>query len=166
MKSGLLIAAVLTSFVSANAGWAMDGKVFPGKGDRQVWLNASRLANDGIALAKAKKPDEAVDKFQRSISMYPYADASYRNLGVIFEKRAKPGDQKKAEAAYRKACELDPKDWQNWNALANSLIDQNRLREAQMAFKKALLAKPPASIATGMQSSIVAMDKELAARKH
>lgn len=165
MKSGLLIAAVLGLFVPANAGLALDGKVFPGKGDKQTWLSACRFANDGVALTKAKKFDAAIAKFQQSIAMYPHADASYRDLGVTYEERAKPGDLQKAESAYRKACELDSKDWMNWNALAGNLGSQERYKECRDASVKAMSCNPPADKAVGIKKTIQSLNDYLVTQK-
>ncbi|MBX9953153.1 MAG: tetratricopeptide repeat protein [Candidatus Obscuribacterales bacterium] len=164
MKSGLLIAAIV-AFVSANAGLALDGKVFPGKGDKQTWVSACRIANDGVALAKAKKPDAALMKFQQAIAMYPHSDAFQREVGVTCEERAKPGDLKKAEAAYRKACELDPKDWKNWNALATVLSDQKRYKECKQACIRALNCSIPASEKEPLQKTIAEIDQYLLTHK-
>lgn len=159
MKSGLLITAVLVSLVSINASWALDGKVFPGKGSKETWLSACRLANDGDALANAKKHDAAVAKYQQSIAMYPHADALYRDFGVTYEERGKPGDLQKAESAYRKACELDPKDWKNWNALAGNMGSQERYKECRDASVKAMSCKPPADKAVGIQKTIQSLNE-------
>lgn len=165
MKSGLLIAAVLGSFVSANAGLALEPTIFPGKGDRALWNKAGKVMNEGIILADQKKLDAAITKFEEAARIYPYSDCTYRNLGVTYEERAKSGDVHKAEAAYRKASELDPKDWRNWNALAGNMGAQERYKECRDASVKAMSCNPPAEKADGIKKTIKSLNDYLVTQK-
>lgn len=161
MKTGLLLAAILALFVSANAGWALDAKTFPGKGSKEAWKKAGAAFDAGLANSKSGNQEAAIMQYQIAIATYPYSDVYYRNLGVNFERRKKPGDLTKAEAVYRKATECDPKDWRNWNALATVLSDQKKYKECRDACKRALASNPPASELEPLQKTIVEIDQYL-----
>lgn len=163
MKSGLLVAAVLFSLVSINASWALDGKTFPGKGSKEAWTKACKFLDQGVEIAK-KDEGAALPKFEQAIAIYPYADCFYRNLGVSHEKKKSP-DLVKAEAAYRKSTELDPKDWRNWNALAGNLGTQERYKECRDASVKAMSCNPPADKAVGIKKTIQSLNDYLATQK-
>lgn len=154
---------VIASFVSANDGWALDGKTFPGKGSREVWNKACKLVNEGHRIAKTSE-EAAIPKFQEAIAIYPFADSFYLDLGVSYEKKKQP-DLKKAEAAYRKATDLDPKDWQNWNALANVVGDQKRFKECRDLLAKAVACQPPAKELATINTEIQNLDNYLRSLK-
>ncbi|MBX9724661.1 MAG: hypothetical protein K2X81_24870 [Candidatus Obscuribacterales bacterium] len=162
MKNGLLIATILTGLL-ANAGLALDPKVFPGKGSREAWTKACRLLDQGVEIAKTDEA-AALPKFEQAIAIYPFADCFYRNLGVSYEKKKYP-DLAKAENAYRRATELDPKDWRNWNALANAVGDQQRFRECRDALKKAATCHPPANALAEINKQIKNLDSYLVMQK-
>lgn len=164
MKSGLLLPLIAT-FVFANDGWALDGKVFPGKGSRAIWNKASDIYNQGLSLSKKGNRNAAIQKYKEAISIYPFADTFHFNLGFEYEARKAPGDLEKAEAAYREAAKLDPKDWRNWNALADYFGSQKRFKECRDAGVKALSCNPPPEKAARMKSDIEALDKYLASQK-
>ncbi len=163
MKSGLLIAAILASFLSANAGWALDGKVFPGKGDKQTWIRGCKFLDQGVELSKTNQ-EAALAKFQKAIEIYPYADCFYRNLGVSYENQKQP-QLGKAEAAYKKAIGFDEKDWRNWSGLASALGKQERYRECRNAGAKALQCNPPQDRAAKIRADIAGIDSYLAKNK-
>lgn len=164
MKYGLLIATILIG-VLANAGFALDPKVFPGKGSRATWNKASNIYNQGYALSKQGNSNAAIQKYKEAIAIYPFADTFFFNLGFEYEARKAPGDLAKAEAAYREAAKLDPKDWRNWNALADYFGSQKRFRECRDAGVKALSCNPPPEKAARMKSDIEGLNKYLTTLK-
>lgn len=165
MKSGLLIAAVLVSFVSANAGWAYDPNVFPGKGSREAWERSGPVFNMGNDLGRAGKYDASIKKIEEAIKIYPYCDGYFLSLGVSYKKRRQSGDLVNAETAFQKAVELGPKDWRNWKALANGLLAAEKYKKARDAANKALECNPPAAEAAAMRSSLSEIDKLIVTNK-
>jgi tetratricopeptide (TPR) repeat protein len=73
----------------------------------------------------------------------------------------KSGKRKQAEAAYRKACEVDPEWYEAHEALGNLLFSSKRYMEAVEAFKQAIKAEP--RYATGFYNIAFAYRK---ARKY
>jgi Flp pilus assembly protein TadD len=159
MKYGLLIATILIGAL-ANAGFALDPKVFPGKGSKDAWTRACIIANEGHKIAK-KSEESAIPKFQQAIAIYPYADCFYLDLGVSYENKMNP-DLRKAEAAYRKATELDPKDWHNWNSLCRTLGQQEKYAASREAGLKALSCNPPPDKAAALKAIIADINNFLA----
>lgn len=162
MKNGLLIATILTGLL-ANAGLALDPKVFPGKGSREAWTKACAIANEGHKIAK-KSEESAIPKFQQAIAIYPYADYFYLDLGLSYEHRRNP-DLPKAEAAYRKAATLDSKNWHNWNSLCRVLGKQEKYADSREAGLKALSCNPPPQKAESIKTIINDINKYLAKSK-
>jgi tetratricopeptide (TPR) repeat protein len=58
------------------------------------------------------------------------------------DRRLRAGDVPGAEAAYRKAAQLDPSAYDAYEALGNLLFSNNRYLEAVQAFQKAVQAEP------------------------
>ena len=73
----------------------------------------------------------------------------------------KAGKRKRAEAAYRRACEVDPDWYEAHEALGNLLFASKRYMDAVEAFKKAIKAEP--RYATGFYNIAFAYRK---ARKY
>ncbi|MBY0548049.1 MAG: hypothetical protein K2W95_12210 [Candidatus Obscuribacterales bacterium] len=166
MKSGFVIVAILiASFVSANAALAYDPNVFPGKGSREAWNRSGLVFNEGNDLGRAGKYDASIKKIEEAIKIYPYCDGYFVSLGVSYKKRRQSGDLIKAEAAFRKAVELEPKDWRNWKALTNGLLAAEKFKEAREAGAKALECNPPAQEAAVMRSSLAEIDKYMLTHK-
>lgn len=138
---------------------------FPGKGSKQAWIRSTAPFNEGVDLFRAKKWDAAIAKYQEANSIYPYSDGHVLNLGLAYVKRAKPGDLAKAEAAYRKAAELCPTDWRNWNALANLMGNQQRYKECREAAVNAMNCNPPADKAAGIEKTIKSLNDYLVTQK-
>lgn len=154
--------AAICGFAIPHDARALDGTVFPGKGSRDTWNKACHLVNDANALAKAGKREAALSRYKQAIELYPYADAFYLTLGVDYQERK---DLPNAEAAFRKATKIDPKDWRNWKALAGALGLQEKYKESREAGLQALRCNPPADRAAEMQACIKSIDDYLLTHK-
>ncbi|MBX9770412.1 MAG: tetratricopeptide repeat protein [Candidatus Obscuribacterales bacterium] len=158
-KSKCSFLLVILAFqLSVNGCFALDATVFPGKGRRDTWNKACHLVNEGNALAKAGNREASISRCKQAIELYPYADAFYLNLGIDYQERK---DLPKAEAAFRKATQLDPKDWRNWKALAGALGLQEKYKECRDVALRALQCNPPADKAAEMQASIKSVEDYL-----
>ena len=70
-------------------------------------------------------------------------------MGSAFNKKQ---DYKAAEAPFRKALNLNPKEWKSWTGLSVSLFYQGRYKEAKQACQNSLdLNPPPDARAAGEQ---------------
>jgi tetratricopeptide (TPR) repeat protein len=93
------------------------------------------LNNLGLACARKKRYDEAIEDFQRSIRLRPnYAD-SHMNLGRTY---AETGAGEKAEAQLRAAVALAPLYVQARNELAKFYFDTGRFVEAEQQFRSSI----------------------------
>lgn len=160
-----VISATLIGCLSPLSAESYESGKFPGKGSKQAWTRSTVPYNEGVDLAAAKKWDAAISKYQEANAMYPFSDGHFYNLGVAYEKRAKPGDLAKSEAAYRKATDLCATDWRNWNALANVVGDQERYRECRDLLKKAADCNPPAQKLAGITKQIKNLDNYLLSQR-
>ncbi len=160
----LLGAIIIGGFWSAPS-FAYESGKFPGKGNKQAWIRAGVSFNQGNALIDKKNWSSAIKKYQEAIAIYPCSDGYFLGLGLAYEKRATPGDLAKAEAAYRKAAELCPSDWRNWNALANNMASQERYKECRDASVKAMSCNPPADKAVGINKTIKSLNNYLVTQK-
>jgi len=160
-----LLGAISIGFISPSSCLALDAKTFPGKGSRVIWNKACKVYNEGNALGNVGKRDAAIAKYKQAIEIYPYADAFYLNLGVDYEARKGAGDLAKAEAAYRKATSIDPKDWRNWNAVAGITAAQNKYQDCRKAALQALACNPPSKDAAEIRSNLASVEQYLAKSK-
>jgi tetratricopeptide (TPR) repeat protein len=104
------------------------------------WREALRRAPDhwlilnnlGLAAARKKRYEEAIEDFERSIRLRPnYAD-SHINLGRTY---TEIGAAEKAEAELRAAVALAPLDVHARNELASFYFDAGRFEEAETEFR-------------------------------
>ena len=93
----------------------------------------------GIVLKEQGKSEEAIESFNKALSLKPdYADA-YNNLGVALN------DQGKSEEAievYKKALFIKPGYTEAYNNMGNALKEQGKLEEAIEVYKKVLSIRP------------------------
>lgn len=144
-----------------NAGLALDPTIFPGKGSRDAWKKSGKVFDVGMDKNAAGDHGAAIKAFEQAISIYPYSDVYYRNLGLAYDQRNLADDNKRAEVALRKAVEADPKDWRNWNDLAGNLGSQKKYKKCRDAAAKALTCKPPLEDQQKLRSNIAELDKFL-----
>ena len=94
----------------------------------------------GNALAGLKDIDGAVAQVESAIQIDPSQSLSYSSLGALLQ--FAKGDTAQAEAAFKKAVEIDPKSVQARLALANLYWSTGRREEAEKAFKETLEIEP------------------------
>jgi Tfp pilus assembly protein PilF len=83
---------------------------------------------EGATLSNAGKFDEAIAKFNQVIAEVPKCTECYINIGAT---NAQKKDYVAAEAAYKKALELDANSVESYYGLAAVYNDQKKFTEAQ-----------------------------------
>jgi tetratricopeptide (TPR) repeat protein len=83
---------------------------------------------EGATLSNAGKHDEAIAKFNEVLKDVPKCPECYIGIGAS---NAAKKDYAAAEAAYKKALELDPNAIDAYNGLATIYNDQKKFTEAQ-----------------------------------
>ena len=118
---------------------AYDPTRFPGKGSKQAWLDAGSLTNSGNSLADQGKHKEAIEKYKRSIEIYPYAACTFSNAGNSFQDL---GQYATAVKYYKKATELAPDYFKAVYNIGNSFWKLKNFSEAEKAFKRSIVLNP------------------------
>lgn len=95
----------------------------------------NKTFNEGVALSREGKADEAVAKFQEIIAMIPNCPECWANIGTV---QASAKKYAEAEAAYKKAIELKPDFADAYNGLANVYNTEKKFDQAAEMSKKAL----------------------------
>ena len=90
--------------------------------------------DEGVALSKAGKSDEAIAKFNETLALAPNCQDCYYNIGFS---NIQKKDYAAAEAAFKKAIELKPDYVDAWNGLANVYNSQGKTDLALEASNKA-----------------------------
>jgi tetratricopeptide (TPR) repeat protein len=90
---------------------------------------------EGVALSNAGKNDEAIAKFNEVIATVPKCPECYSNIGANY---AQKKDWAQAEAAYKKAIEIEPNSADAYNGLANVYNAQKKFTEAAEASAQAM----------------------------
>ena len=93
----------------------------------------------GNALQEQGQLDEAIDAYDKALSLKPdYAEAYY-NIGVTFKEQ---GKLDKALEFFEKALSSRPDYAEAYNNMGNALQEQGKPEEAVESFEKALSLKP------------------------
>lgn len=91
--------------------------------------------SEGAALSNSGKHDEAIAKFNEVLKDVPKCPECYIGIGAS---SAAKKDYAGAEAAYKKAIELDPATIDAYNGLATIYNDQKKFTEAQAMSAEAM----------------------------
>jgi tetratricopeptide (TPR) repeat protein len=102
--------------------------------------------DEGVALSKAGKHDEAIAKFNETLALAPSCQDCYYNIGFS---NIQKKDYAAAEASFKKALELKPDYVDAWNGLANVYNSQGKTDLALEASNKAAQYSAGAGAAAG-----------------
>jgi TolB-like protein/Flp pilus assembly protein TadD len=101
-------------------------------------LPAAQVALARIHRSTGRNAD-AIAGLQRVLANHPKPDEAYRELADSYQRA---GDMGEAEKCFRMATTLGAKDWSNWNALGDHLLQAGRYDEAREAFEKGAAVAP------------------------
>lgn len=132
------LTAIVALFMSVAPASAYDPDKFPGKGSRADWEKACELSNRGVSLAEKGKRLEALDLYQKSIKIYPYAGVYY-NHAKNLRHLNRVND---SIAAYQKAIQYAPDFVYAYCNLADAFNSIKDFTSAEKACKEALRIKP------------------------
>lgn len=152
-----LVGAFWLSLSVTNAAPAQ-AEGFPGVGSRFAYADALPHYNLGNRYMAKEWWEKAVEKYNDAINIYPYDPDVYINLGTALRKMQ---DNAGAEKAFRKALELNDKDWVTWSNLGNMIMIQDRFMEALDCFDKAFKCGAPEADRKAMEENIDGIKKIL-----
>ena len=93
----------------------------------------------GLILTSQKRLDEAIQSYEKGISIDPGSAEIYDNLGTVYKMQT---NYVKAENYYKKSIDLNSTIPEPQNNLANLYITLNREQEGIDCYKKAINIKP------------------------
>ena len=113
---------------------------------QQAFDNASQLLKEfpsslnlyniiGATNERFGKPEEAIEAYNKAISIKPDFAEAYYNMGIALNGQGKLGE---AIEAYNKAISIKPDFAEAWNNMGLTLQDRGKLEEAIKAYNKAL----------------------------
>jgi len=97
----------------------------------------------GSVYQATGKSNEAIAEINQALHLAPNSDEGYRRLGDAL----RASDQTASIAAYKKAIEINPYYWYNYNALGSAYFRFGKDQQAIEQYKKVILVAP--NIATG-----------------
>ncbi|CAD8214738.1 unnamed protein product [Paramecium octaurelia] len=123
-------------------GRQMDTKIDQQSGDQENQLNfeeAERLLNEGLALRQLNKYEEAIECYDKAISINPKYDLAWYNKGLALFYLNK---KEEAIECYDKAISINPKYDSAWSNKGNSLFNLNKNEEANECCHQAISINP------------------------
>ncbi|MBI2505380.1 MAG: tetratricopeptide repeat protein [Candidatus Latescibacteria bacterium] len=91
--------------------------------------------NLGVLLARQGNLAEAMDEYQRALSLDPRTYEAHKNAGVLY---AQQGDLEAAHRHYQQAIELKPRYVEALNAQGLVLMERGQLDSAEARFREAV----------------------------
>ena len=162
--SKLAFAALIASFVvvipaqEADAQKGIGLKVHDGitvKDTKKAKLEANTYLNEADKLRVSNQLDQAVQKYQKAMRLYPMEADIYKNLGGTY---AQMGKFPEAEATLKQGTKLFPKEWLMWNNYAVVLLNLNKKEECKAAIKQAMACHPPSDKLEEMNITLKTLD--------
>ncbi len=161
-RSNGQVAAIAITLLLLTGAQHVSAEGFPGKGDRVQYAESLPHYNLGNRYLAKEWYEKAIEKYNDALNIYEYDADVYTNLSVAYRK---VGNLAGAEAACRKAVELNDSDWTSWSNLGNILMTQERFPESFKCFTKAMSFKNmPSSERSFIESNIDGMKKIMKAR--
>lgn len=109
--------------------------------------DSQALNNYGAFLCRLKRTEEGIEMLERALANPLYATPEYAwsNIGQC---RRQAGQLEAAEAALRKAVQINPRHASSWLLLAHSQLDLGQATEAQASLQRyhELVPQGPASL--------------------
>lgn len=102
-------------------------------------MNAEEWFNQGVALGKEDKLEEALKAFEKAIEIDPRYAWAWNNKGVALDRLSRHDEALKA---FEKVIEIDPQDAKAWFNKGVSLGGLGKHDEALKAFEKAIEIDP------------------------
>lgn len=96
---------------------------------------SNELVKYGEDMANANRLDEALESFDKAITINPQNDLAWGDRGLILDKI---GKTEEALASYSKALLLDPDNSITWHNKGLTLLQSSRLRESITCFEMAI----------------------------
>ena len=93
----------------------------------------------GAALREQGNLKQAIDAFEKAISVKPNFVEAHNNRGLALQEQ---GELEQATQALNRAISIKPDYAEAYNSLGNTLQDQGKLQEAVEAYNKALSLQP------------------------
>ena len=110
------------------------GSSTPGRDAEKLKAELGKTFEEASAALSANSYDVAIAKFNEIIAKLPTCDICYLRIGDVSVKK---GDLAAAEAAYKKAIEVEPKSAEAYENLASVYNTQKKYADAGEASKKA-----------------------------
>jgi tetratricopeptide (TPR) repeat protein len=110
------------------------GDAPPSPEDRKKAEEATKLFNEGVAASNSGKDDEAIQKFTDTAKLLPSCYECHYNIGLAHMRK---NEADKAEAAFKKAIEANPKKSEPYSRLAGLYSSQKKFDEAAAMSTKA-----------------------------
>jgi Flp pilus assembly protein TadD len=105
---------------------------------------ARQSYEDGIALSREGRFEEALSAFKRAVRHQPQYGNAYYNMGIVYHELDRPED---AVKAYRKAIEINPGDAAAHVNLGNLYLRRAELTAAVMELETAVRIDPTYGLA-------------------
>lgn len=137
----------------------VESKYFPKKGQYLDWIEANKMSNKGVRLARSGQYKQAIPLFQQAIQRYGHDYTYYENLGGA---QHKSGNLERAESTTEIAARMAPRRWGPWFNLGLILTKQHEYKRALAALKKAKALKAPPAKMAGINRLITALELKLA----
>jgi tetratricopeptide (TPR) repeat protein len=108
--------------------------------------SAEKYMQAGFADFQQQRYDEAIANYQKAIKLQPRASAAYNMIGMAYRFKYNqlgvPEFREKEMAAFKKAIEVNPKNWVAMINLATDYYADGQKDKAVPLFKKALELNP------------------------
>ena len=97
------------------------------------------FSNQGLALFKLNRLEEAAIAFEKSISINPKNAEAHNNIGILLQQQ---GQLEEAKHSFEKAIEIKETYYEAHNNLGNVLQKQNMLAEAIDSYRRTVNINP------------------------